>query len=521
MLWHITKHEIYDHFTSLRFALTVGLITLLMVLNAMIFIGGDYKQRLSEYSQNIDWVNDKVKASCEHLNELAEQGPINFYKRPSPLSFGANDQEDELPIRIQAETFSISSWGGPPERSYRYRIPWKLEYVRDNYQKNSMLQNFTALDWSFIVGVILSFVAILFSFDAISGEREHGTLALTLSNSVPRGVVLLGKFFGVFITIVLPMIIGMLLSLLIVMLSGAVSLSGDDWARLGLMASISLIYIALFIGLGLAISSRMEHSSTSLLVLLVIWVILVVLMPNTLGSVVNTLQKVPSQREFQKHWETTIQSLRRSPDDLFKYGSPTQPNLSIKAIELIANYITTRLETETRLMDEHLDKQFAQVQFARQILRLSPTVIYNYTMETLAGTGFQRHRQFIEVVRRYREQFIQFIKETDKKDPESFHIYYLKEGLSKKPVSFDSVPKFKEPTSVGVAVKSALMDMSLLILIAGLCFMASYLAFLRCVVKCEVEDISYHHPAPVDRGQSDGREKIVLSGDMHPNLTQG
>ena len=87
MIWHITKREIYDHFTSLRFALTVGLITLLMVLNALIFIGGDYKQRLSEYSQNVAWVADKVKASCQHLNELAEQGPVGLYKRPSSLAF--------------------------------------------------------------------------------------------------------------------------------------------------------------------------------------------------------------------------------------------------------------------------------------------------------------------------------------------------------------------------------------------------------------------------------------------------
>ena len=145
MLWHITKREIYDHFTSLRFALTVGLITLLMVLNALIFVSSDYKQRLSEYSQNITWVADKVKASCQHLNELAEQGPVGLYKRPSALAFCANDTEDALPMRIQAGTFGATSrrWG---EHSYSYRFPWHLRYRQDNYQKNSMLQSFTALD---------------------------------------------------------------------------------------------------------------------------------------------------------------------------------------------------------------------------------------------------------------------------------------------------------------------------------------------------------------------------------------
>ncbi len=109
-------------------------------------------------------------------------------------------------MRIQAGTFGATSrrWG---EHSYSYRFPWHLRYRQDNYQKNSMLQSFTALDWSFIISVVISFVVILFTFDAISGERERGTLALMLSNSVPRGVILLSKFLGAFIAIVIPMLI--------------------------------------------------------------------------------------------------------------------------------------------------------------------------------------------------------------------------------------------------------------------------------------------------------------------------
>jgi ABC-type transport system involved in multi-copper enzyme maturation permease subunit len=234
---------------------------------------------------------------------------------------------------------------------------------------------------------------------------------------------------------------------------------------------------------GLAISSRMAHSSTSLLVLLLIWVVFVVFVPNTLGTVVSTLRKVPSQREFQQQKDTTMQALRRNRDELFKYGSPTQPNPSIKTIKWWANYVTARLETETRLDDEHLGAQFTQVQFARQILRASPTTIYNYAMETLAGTGFERHRQFVEAVRRYRSQFIEFIKATDRADPESFHVYYLKEGLSSKPVSYENVPRFVEPTGVSAAIRNALMDLSLLMLFSVLLFLIGYVAFLRCDVR--------------------------------------
>jgi ABC-type transport system involved in multi-copper enzyme maturation permease subunit len=485
MLWHMTKREIYDHFTSLRFALTVGLITLLMALNALIFVSSDYKQRLAEYSQNIAWVSDKVKENCQRLNTLAEQGPISFYRRPSPLAFCANDQEDALPIRIHAKSFVSSQIRSSryPENTYRYRLPWWLQYVQDTYQKNSILKTSTALDWNFIIGVVMSFVAILFTFDTISGERERGTLALTMSNATPRGVILLAKFLGAFIAIAIPMLMGMLLSLLIVMLSGIASFSGNDWARIGWIVVLSFIYLSLFLGLGLAISSQMAHSSTSLLVLLLIWVVFVVIVPNTLGSVVSTLHEAPSQREFQQQRYAMRTALKKSGDELLKFGSPKQPNPDIKAIELIANYITTRVETETRLADEHLDAQFAQVQFARKVLRTSPATIYKYAMETLAGTGFERHRQFVDATRRYRSQFIKFIKSTDRADPDSFHVYYIREGLSSKPVSFGSVPRFTEPTGVGVATKNVLMDLSLLMLFSVLLFLVSYVAFLRCDVQ--------------------------------------
>lgn len=485
MLWHITKREIYDHLTSLRFALAVGIITLLMVLNGLIFVGSDYKGRLSEYSQNTAGVADRVKAICGHLNELATQGPGGFYKRPSSLAFCANDQEDSLPVRIGAQGLGTWMWGGDkPERIYRFDFPWKLGYPQDAYQKNSMLQSFTALDWSFIVGVVMSFVTILFTFDAISGEREQGTLKLTMSNSVPRDVVLLGKFFGAFIAVAVPLLMGMILSLLIVSVSGSVSLDGNDWKRIGLVAIISFIYISLFISLGLFVSSRMRHSSTSLLVLLFIWVVLVVLIPNTLGSVVSTLRKVPSQSEFQQQWKAMSESFNKSEDELFKYGSPTQPNPSPKAIELWADYVTSMSESNTRLDDEHLDAQFAQVQLARRILRsASPTTIYNYVMESLAGTGFGRHSKFVDAARRYRGQFVDFIKSADRADSKSLHFYYLKEGLSERPVTYEDIPRFVEPTNLITTLRDDLINMGLLLLLSVMLFFASYISFLRCDVR--------------------------------------
>ena len=109
MFFHIMKREILDHLMPLRFALSLVAVTSLLVLGTLIFVSGDYKQKLTEYSLSSAWVNDQIRGSCQQLNELATRGPIALYKRPSALAFCAADQEDALPTHIAVEVRSSSS----------------------------------------------------------------------------------------------------------------------------------------------------------------------------------------------------------------------------------------------------------------------------------------------------------------------------------------------------------------------------------------------------------------------------
>jgi len=463
-------------------------MTLLMVLNALVFINGDYKQRLSNYSKETARVRDTLRKNAENLQDLARNGPIDLYKKPSPLAFAATGQEEALPIRVQAN--QGYEWahvhGG---HHYGWIWPWRLEYVQDTYRKDSAFGMLVSLDWVFIVGVVISFVAILFTFDGISGERERGTLALAMSNPVPRFNLVFGKFLGAFIAIAVPLLLGMLLNLFIIMASGILVFSREVWVRFGLMLALSLLYTTVFVGIGLAVSSWSRQSSTSLLVLLVVWVFFVVLVPNTLGSLAGTLREVPDEL-----WERRRSTLNQISDSLwekglyngrliYEFGSPEDEPPNPRALQRWADFMNGYQTAEIGFAKEGLRAQFRQVSFARGILHISPTSIYRYGMEALSGTGFPRHKLFVKAAQRYREQFVTFIKETDAADPESFHAYPVKEGLSKKPVSFEAIPQFREPMNVGVALRTATFDMILLVLIALLSFMVSYVAFLRCEVK--------------------------------------
>ena len=489
MIWHIAKREILDNLTRFRFALTLILVMVLMVMNAGVFVSSQYPRRITEYSEDTQEAVASIRKKSSNLGELAVKGPGNLYKPVSPLTFIATGEDANLPKRVEGASSGGYGIGmTTPDFSFQYSwsANWWLQYPQDTSRKNDSLPNFTELDWTFIIGLVMSFMAILFTYDAISGERETGTLSLLMANSVSRATVLLGKFMGAFLTILIPLFIGILLNLMVVSASRLASFSGSEWARVGIICVISMIYISIFLWLGLFISSQFSNSSSSLLTLLLIWIVFVVLIPNTMGVLASGFKQVPSRSEIsriKKAKDDEIDNRHKEGDKLYRTGSPSDQPPKIEVLRMWADYLNEHADAKSRIEDEHLNKQFAQVAFTQQITRLSPAAIYKYAVESLAGTGFARHQRFIQHARRYRQQFIDFIKSEDRGDNESHHVYLVKEGLSQKPVAFNSIPKFSDQLTLGITFKEALLDLTLLVLLALLLFMAAVLAFLRSNVK--------------------------------------
>lgn len=86
---------------------------------------------------------------------------------------------------------------------------------------------------------------------------------------------------------------------------------------------------------------------------------------------------------------------------------------------------------------------------------------------------------FVKQVRRYRDTFIDFIKTEDRSDPDSLHIYPVREGLSQKPIDPNTVPRFVEQ----ISHQSVIFPAGLLILFNVLFFTAAQLSFLKCDLK--------------------------------------
>ena len=477
MIFHIAKRELYDNMNSLRFALTVLLILTLMIVNAVKHLG-DYRAEMSIYRKNVAQSLDHLQSRSENLYDLVEKGPGNLYKQPSPLSFCADGGEAFLPDHVlAAEGHYILGWDNAEGIHVWVNGIWTLAYPYENPNLGDIRPDYTQIDWVLVISVVLSFVAILFTFDAISGERERGTLRLILSNSVPRSQILIGKFCGVLLSIGLPFLMGVLINLFLLNAASHISLDMRDWGQLGIIFLIATVYTSIFIALGLLISACVNQPEISLTILLLIWAVFVVLTPNTLGSIVSGLKPAQTYEESNNRLGKQWEALRERYE--WPSGLPTREIPPTQGTEMWAKYIAAEAEMEEKLRESHLNTQIDQIRFARSVARISPASIVQYAIESLAGTGLFRHLQFLDGVRRYASQYREFVISADQADPDSPHLYFVRQGMSEKPVPYSAIPKFEDRIEFRESINAAMTDILLLVSFLVVLFAGAVLAFVR------------------------------------------
>ena len=471
MLWHIIKRELFEQASSLRFALAMLLTVFLMIVNALGHID-EYKTQQPEYGQKVAESLAELEQKSSNLYNLVLRGPGELHKIPSPLSFCAHGSENNLP-RLVLGREAGWNWRG------RSGL-WRLKYdAFPPITAVDIFPIFLKIDWTLIISSVLSFLALVFTFDAISGEVEHGTLRLTLSNSVARRTVLTGKFLSSLISLGVVLLSGVLVNLLLLHLSGILQLNAQEWGRLTGIFVVGMVYISVFIALGLFVSTLTNNASTSLVILLLVWVIWVILVPSMVGTIMSglnlpSIKQGPSPVFFARNG-----LLERYKERGLENEVPTRTHPPSPATLLGAEFLDEEVQEWKRLNKKFLNAQIYQIQVARDFNRVSPTAILQYAIESFAGTGFQRYLDFMKNAENYETEFNSFLISADRADPDSLHVPFVTEGMSDKPVPFESIPKFHDRVRLEDAFKEAIPDVMLLFLFFVVLFAGAHVSFQR------------------------------------------
>ena len=469
MLRDIIKKEIQDTIMSPRFVFTFLLCTILILLSVYTGIN-NYQAELKEHSAAVA-LNKKNLESQQTYGTLAGLG-TKINRRPQVLS-----------------TLVSGIWEAVG-RVATVNIAYDPSVIESKYNANPIFAVFGPLDLSFIVKIVLSLFAILFTYDAIVGEKERGTLKLALSNNLPRDRLILGKAIGGFISLLIPLVIPLILGLLILMIYPNISLSGDDWIRIVMICVIFLLYLSVFFTLGLFISARTSRSSTSFLILLFIWVTFVTIIPKASVMVASQINPIPSIHEITAQKDAYLQEIQKEAiaeqREYFKKNPRPEYQKEReeweKNIQEWANDFRGRLtakidERNAAIERDYKIKMRQQQKLAVNFSRVSPASALTFSSMSLARTGVSEHERFLNSVKAYKPIFTKWINQKigTSQPPE--------EGQQPK-LDLSDMPQHEfTPEVFSDSFTRMLPDFILLVFLIILFFVGAYVSFLRYDVR--------------------------------------
>jgi len=454
----IVLKEIRHNILTLRFAVVYSLFFVLTVIS-MVLLSANYQSQWDYYVRSKAAERENL-GTMESVRDLRWQG-TKVQKEPSELSIFSLGLEKEM-----SRSVFVSSRGGVEVGSSQY--------------SNPISALFATPDLSYVVNVVISLLALLLAFDAISSENEEGTLRLMLANAVPRDVILLGKWFGGYIGLVIPFLLAVGVGYVLSLVFTDLTLGAESWMRAATLMLLSLLYISVFFTLGIAVSAFNHRSSTALMASLFLWVFIVLTVPNVVPILARQIAGIPSLGELDgrreaienEQWEAARQRMRSASSD------DERRNIHLEVRENITR-------EWTRLQDEYENKIDKQIELAQILSRISPSASFVYAATNIAGTGIDGFRNLADYTKQYRRRFADAVNELYREEREREEQRTVEQRIDDEPFDINRLPEFRVTgDSFARSLQASMLDIGLLVGFNIAFLLVSYVKFMRYDV-CE------------------------------------
>jgi ABC-type transport system involved in multi-copper enzyme maturation permease subunit len=461
----VLKREILHNLYSLRFLISLALVIALFVAGALSFIEGQ-AANLENYRETQGQFLEEIRTqAAAGATELAV-GKRTYTLKPRDGAFIDAAKEKYLPNAIVYSAWNVFS------------------FLNKSGSANPFLKRYDELSWAFIAALVVSFIALFFTFDGVSGEKETKTLALSLANPVSRATLLLGKLLSAVLSVMAIVLAGVLTSLLVILLLGPTALSPALAGEVLGFLVVTALLAATFATFGLFSSVVAPNSNVSLLLALSFWLAFSVVVPNSSTFVAKSFFPIESSEAVQKNVTAAFDDLNKSAPPGSWAENPGNPFLPQH--ELRANLQMKRLQAEKGLRDAYYREMFRQFERTRLVTALSPVSLFEYLTEAVTGGGYLRFRKTWDDLHIYQAQFLNFFKTLDAADKDNPHWYNPFENVSttRKPVAFEKVPQFEEkPMPVAARIGPALKYLIINVFTVSAVFFLTFVLFVRYDVR--------------------------------------
>ena len=507
MLTTLIRRELLDNLMTFRFAVAVLIMLLLVVANTAVLIK-DYERRLEAY-------NTALKTEDRRSQELKTYsgGRLNVARPPNPLSIFNVGLDKRLGNEIWiSHSFVPTLWD-----TGTYKLT------------NPLLNLFTSIDIVFMFEVVLSLIALIFAYDAITGERERGTLRLVVTHPVRRGQILLAKYISAMLCLLVPLLMSLLLAVILLTTSTVISLSIGDFLRIGGVILSSIVYLSVFYLIGMLISAVTRRTGTALMLAMFVWGFWVLVYPNAVLAAIappetSQPRMVSAYEEIKQIWEafdrerkqflandafpgedpdfgmedadpnwiwgsgheyfhrdsSTLRYDYHAVSNIDKLSEASKPQVphAQDYYRFLGPQIVNAAERAWLVRKQALETIFVQPAIVdRILLRGSPVGMYDAATQAWVGTDLHGLRDFFQAARRYRRALIDYYY--DKNAFGSQQWFSAHNGA----VNWDSLPQFSfQRVDVTTNAKRALPDICILVMLNIILFVIIFLIFTKSEV---------------------------------------
>ena len=521
MIGIVFKKEMLSHLLSQRFAACTILAVVLIIANGVLTSQTYVHKKASYLTQR---AIEETK-----LHEITYYSVLGWDWLMSP---NAGFKPKAAPRALRApRALAVFAQGaerqaGQAVKVMLFNVPYQAEEVSPFQSSNPYLAIFAFFDMVYIFQLVLGLLAVLIASEAISGEKEDGTLRLMLTTNASRAQVLAGKVLAGLTTLAIPTALGFILLTILLLGTENIEVGVGEWVRAGLLFALSLLYLLVFYLIGLVISCATHRSATSLIYALFAWALLAIVLPNSISALLNEQANMGEKHaqahhkaaQVWKEFDQEVTDLARAhgqtkyfPTDMVEHvrtkgrrggvaiyseGTGTyskrdgqtpriylsnvadSPSLA-KFQDIVRSGERLRLQYAQRAWNEQapLIEGFPHriERWNDQLQRLLPAGAYAQAASAFAGTSRREYYDFIDQVRAYRGQIITFLEDRDAFGSREW--FNDDEGWR---ADLRDLPRFHEHAwTVAESLSHALPALTALLLYAAVLFVLANRLFAR------------------------------------------
>ncbi|MGJ0509323.1 MAG: DUF3526 domain-containing protein [Methylocystis sp.] len=347
-----------------------------------------------------------------------------------PLALVATGQSDLFPPAVKVTTGSKDS----------FLFAEEIE--------NPAHLSIGATDLAFVVAYVYPLVILALAFNLLAGEREQGTLAMTLAAARRPGATLGGKFCariaGPIGVILVTTAVG------VAVFAGAGALLDGGFLRL---ESVILVYGLFWAALAAVVDGYGESSAFNALTLIGAWVGIALIAPAAINSLAAFTHPAPSRIDMTLAARAASTDADKARDAALaryleehpgeKRGGAREGTLRRLATQEAA---FQRVEGVIAQHDAQLARQRA---LADRLGFLSPTLHAYRALADIGGTSEARYRDFLDRISAFHVEW------------RAFFLTRAQAGAAMTAIDYDSLPRFGVEGAPGAAILTPILGVLL------------------------------------------------------------